>query len=146
MRIKKVSQTTSTNATIVDGYSESTQDGYSCNYVNNLETYSTNETRTGTWIDGKPVYRKVYQLTTPSTENSWMPLGTTGVNIDTIINFYGTVLETGPKKYNSINFGEGSYYVHTAIYAGNNRDINMIQKGWSSLPCVITIEYTKATD
>lgn len=34
MRIKKVSQTTSTNATIVDGYSESTQDGYSCNYIN----------------------------------------------------------------------------------------------------------------
>lgn len=35
MRIKKISQTTSTNATIIDGYSESTQDGYSCNYVNN---------------------------------------------------------------------------------------------------------------
>lgn len=108
--------------------------------------YSTDEKQIGTWIDGKPVYRKVYQLTTPSTENSWQAMGTTGVNIDTIVDFRGTVLETGQKKYNSINFGEGSYYVHTAIYAGNNRDINMIQKGWSSLPCVITIEYTKTTD
>lgn len=36
MRIRKISQTTSTNATIVDSYSESTQDGYSCNYVNNI--------------------------------------------------------------------------------------------------------------
>lgn len=36
MRIKKVSQTTSTQAKIVDGYSTSTVDGYSCNYVNNL--------------------------------------------------------------------------------------------------------------
>jgi len=116
------------------------------NDINNLEAYSTTETRIGTWINSKPIYRKVYQFTTPSTENSWMPLGTTGVNIDTIINFYGTVLETSQNKYNSINFGEGSYYIHTAIYAGNNRDINMIQKGWSSLPCVITIEYTKATD
>ena len=35
MRIKKVSQTTSTQAQIVDGYSTSTTDSYSCNYVNN---------------------------------------------------------------------------------------------------------------
>ena len=114
--------------------------------ITNLNTYSTNEKQIGTWIDGKPIYRKVYQLTTPSTENSWQAMGTTGVNIDTIVDFRGTILETGQRKYNSINFGEGSYYVHTAINAGNDRGINMIQKGWSSLPCVITIEYTKATD
>lgn len=32
------------------------------------EVYSTNEVRIGTWIDGKPLYRKVYKFTTPSTE------------------------------------------------------------------------------
>ena len=112
--------------------------------LTNLKAYLTSEVNTGKiWIDGKPIYRKVYQFTTPSTENSWEAMGTTGINIDTVIDFYGTVLETGQKKYNSINFGEGSYYVHTAIYAGNNRDINMIQKGWSSLPCIVIIEYTK---
>ena len=36
MRIKKVSQTTSTQAQVVNGYSTSTTDSYSCNYVNNL--------------------------------------------------------------------------------------------------------------
>lgn len=36
MRIKKVSQTTSTQAQVVDGYSTSTTDSYSANYVNNL--------------------------------------------------------------------------------------------------------------
>lgn len=36
MRIKKVSQTTPTQSQIVDGYSTSTADGYSCNYVNGL--------------------------------------------------------------------------------------------------------------
>lgn len=35
MRIKKTSQTTTTQAQIVDGYSESKIDGYSANYVNN---------------------------------------------------------------------------------------------------------------
>ena len=38
MRIKKTSETTPTMASIVDGYSTSTQDGYSCNYVNGMET------------------------------------------------------------------------------------------------------------
>lgn len=63
MRIEKVSQTTPTSAQIVDGYSTSTTDGYSANYVNNyvegLHTYSATETIVGTWIDGKPLYRKV---------------------------------------------------------------------------------------
>lgn len=36
MRIEKVSQTTPTSAQIVDGYSTSTTDGYSANYINNL--------------------------------------------------------------------------------------------------------------
>ena len=36
MRIKKVSQTTSTQAQVVDGYSTSTTDSYSANYVNNI--------------------------------------------------------------------------------------------------------------
>lgn len=35
MRIKKTSQTTPVSAQIVDGYSESTTDGYSQNYINN---------------------------------------------------------------------------------------------------------------
>lgn len=34
MRIKKVSQTTPTQAQVVDGYSTSTTDTYSCNYLN----------------------------------------------------------------------------------------------------------------
>lgn len=35
MRIKKVSQTTPTQAQVVDGYSTSEFDSYSCNYTNN---------------------------------------------------------------------------------------------------------------
>lgn len=33
---------------------------YSCNYINTLNTYSTAETRTGTWINGKPLYRRLF--------------------------------------------------------------------------------------
>lgn len=52
-RIKKVSQTIPTSAQIVDGYAESSTDGYSCDYINELNTYSTTEQRIGTWIDRK---------------------------------------------------------------------------------------------
>jgi len=37
MRIKKVSKTTATSAQVVDGYSESTTDTYSCNYINEMQ-------------------------------------------------------------------------------------------------------------
>lgn len=44
-----------------DTYDTSTTDTYSCNYINKarLEEYSTTEKIIGTWIDGKPIYRKV---------------------------------------------------------------------------------------
>jgi hypothetical protein len=70
MRIKKTSQTTSTQAQVVDGYSTSTTDSYSCNYVNKLNTYSTDEIRVGTWM-GKPLYRKVYILSAVAGNNSY---------------------------------------------------------------------------
>lgn len=34
------------------------------------EIYSMDETRIGTWIDGKPLYRKVIQMTSPGSTNS----------------------------------------------------------------------------
>ena len=33
------------------------------------EVYSTEETRIGTWIDGKPLYRRIVEFNTPSTAN-----------------------------------------------------------------------------
>lgn len=35
----------------------------------NLEVYSTKEIRIGTWIDGKPLYRKMVEVTMPTTTN-----------------------------------------------------------------------------
>ena len=48
MRIKKVSQTTTTQAQIVDGYSESKIDGYSCDYANGLVEWKYLGSVTGT--------------------------------------------------------------------------------------------------
>ena len=37
MKIKKVHQTTRTDAQVIDGYSDSTKDAYSCSYINSLQ-------------------------------------------------------------------------------------------------------------
>ena len=59
IRIKKTQQPSDYPSNqIHDAYSTSTTDTYSCNYINGIGTYSTNETRIGTWL-GKPLYRKV---------------------------------------------------------------------------------------
>lgn len=67
MRIKKVSQTTATQAQVVNNTNDSKLNAYSCNYVNNKvkDVYSTDEVKTNKiWIDGKPIYRKVITFTT----------------------------------------------------------------------------------
>lgn len=68
MKIRKIAQTPGLVATVVDNLtSSSTIDALSANQgrvlnekITNLTTYSTEEVKTGeTWIDGKPIYRKV---------------------------------------------------------------------------------------
>lgn len=60
MRIRKKYQVIPTNAKLENGYSTSATNGYTADYINSLNEYSTDEVRIGTWTDGKPLYRKVY--------------------------------------------------------------------------------------
>ena len=60
MRIKKTSQYIEGGASLSNEYGTSNENGYTQEYINELETYSTDETVCGTWIDGKPLYRKVF--------------------------------------------------------------------------------------
>lgn len=48
------------------------------------EVYSTEETRVGTWIDGKPLYRKVFTLVVTSTNNCKIYTGLNGPDIEII--------------------------------------------------------------
>lgn len=74
MRIKKISPTTPANGNIENQYGTSQTNAYSEEYVNSLNTYSTTETRIGTWIDGKPLYRSVANTSVSLTANTWTNL------------------------------------------------------------------------
>lgn len=145
MRIKKTSQTTTTSAQVVNTYSDSTEDTYSCDYINDRNTYSTSEVDTGkTWIDSKPIYRKVISnITTPSTTNSWVSIGSVS-NVDTLINMYGFIIAGDGRKL-SLNHTEPSAEISTSFINGNI-EMKIIIDAWKSRPCYVILEYTKTTD
>ena len=116
------------------------------------EVYSTEETRIGTWIDGKPLYRKVY-------DNLIFPT-TTGINkdilrlpseIDNVIALQG-FLNAKPNRYpipftspasrgTTIDLLIWGDYVYL--------DFNAVQEVvtlFGRKPYVVWVEYTKTTD
>ena len=137
MRIKKVSQTTSTQAQVVDGYSTSTTDSYSCNYVNNINTYSTNEIRIGTWMN-KTLYRKVFTGNISSSISHGL------TNVD-FVNSYGYMTSGGGAfvPLPSVRPTNAGYYIG---YYVTNQYIIFDKAADANGVATITLEYTKTTD
>ena len=132
---------------IHDAYSTSTTDTYSCNYINEarLEEYSTTEKIIGKWIDGKPIYRKVFNVGTVTTQKSYITHNI--ANLGKLVNLYGTCNRTDNYKQimpsNYTNWEIWLYDVtpiEISIYFSDNQ--------WSRNPydIVIVMEYTKTTD
>ena len=149
MRIKKVSQTTSTQAQVVDGYSTSTTDSYSCNYVNSLNDYSTTEQVVGKWIDNKPIYRKVIDTTYSGTINTNIQNLDTMVKMDvlakqTTTNDWRNLpwLYASGSTYGDPSWGGGFYFIfaNSTIKFQLGSSLDDISK------LVIILEYTKTTD
>ena len=120
------------------------------NTINNInENYSTKEVKIGKWIDGKPLYRKVIESTTFTTD--FYPISS---NIKQFVNQYGYVQR---KDYTSMwqfipsrigNAMSISFFVNTLdggvqIDWGSNwksDHANLFNK------IVLIVEYTKTTD
>lgn len=150
MRIKKISQPTPIvpeTAQITDTYSTSTNDGYSCNYVNELNTYSTSETETGQiWIDGNTIYRKVIQATGDSSNSQYMGAVS---NIDNVVRLEawvnnGTVIRNCYTcYYGNLNWASQVYLNNGSIVIECGSSFANFKNGST---IYIVIEYTKTTD
>ena len=109
-------------------------------YVDNSNSYSTQEVKTGgTWIDGKPIYRKVVDIgTLPDTTSKNVQHNIQ--NLDSVVNLK---LIANDNVNNIVcNFGgkELAVYIDAAnvfIVSGNN---------FSGYTGYSVIEYTKTTD
>ena len=142
MRIKKTSQVTPvpTEAQIVDGYSESSTDAYSCKYINDLHSYINTEQVIGTWINGKPIYRKIFTGNTNTSGSYENSLGTIS-NVDEVIRMdYIFGIAT--------NVWSGA--LTTDVFCGGNVSSGTVKffckPRSSSYPCRLIVEYTKTTD
>ena len=143
MRIKKMYQGTVPENKILDTYSTSATDTYSCNYVNGLETYSTSETRVGTWIDGKPIYRKIYTISLGSDSNIFEAHNLSNLDkfwINNGISFVYKSDESIPANW----YYSSSDWART--WLTNNHIRFRSPSNLTGRTLYITIEYTKTTD
>lgn len=114
----------------------------------NRDVYSTEESVVGKWTDGRPVYRKVLNLTTPSTASSWQTL-TTGISdLGTVVSAFGfTTASSGSPKFVPIPYASPSEANSSVMALNMNGTISMWVTGnKTGIPCCIVLEYTKTTD
>lgn len=117
------------------------------NEVNDKFNYSTEEQRIGTWIDGKPLYRKVYTSYNVS-EESTSDIYTIDIDITKDIhNGYGKIF-AGSYKVN-IGTGDAGFGVISNVQQNPSGQI-YISRTHGSFGQIngleITLEYTKTTD
>ena len=108
------------------------------------DTYSTNETVVGKWIDGKPIYRKTFNnISVTSSEYSVIPIAT-GLTIDNLINISGYLVNNGRWiiPLNSIDI----QYANMArvSYDKQTSSLELVTQNWTGT-ATVTIEYTKTT-
>lgn len=152
MKIKKKYQGTVPENKILDTHSQSNTDTYSCNYVNGLETYSTSEKRSGTWVDGKPIYRKVVN-------NTFNSIGAVGANVINQYSFNHNIPDIDQVTHAEMRIKGSGYnfpYIGTNGYGlmwtgmshvtSSSVIIKVLNDTWGSLDCYFIIEYTKTTD
>lgn len=107
--------------------------------LTNATTYSTTEKIVGTWIDGKPIYRKMYEFSNiPTGETKYTALDID--NLYRIVNWSGSVETNGTARS---CFVSGIIpYVHYQL--GNIYVANTGRETISSISVII--EYTKTPD
>lgn len=152
MRIKKIGQSTPVTGQIIDSLNgNSTTNAPSIRAVNEALSYSTSEKKIGTWIDGKPVYRRVLEFNSPMV-NTYIAHGIS--NLKRVINFNGAVnISTDFKPLNvvyqasdAVNprfcFSVYSFAGDSVLFSGGGFYVDNRDK----LKVTLIVEYTKTTD
>ena len=109
--------------------------------------YSTDEVNTGaTWIDGKPIYRRVFKVTNKSLSNGTLVQGFAKSNFDAIVSIYAFLQgsDGGHIPFTRVgSSGKGSGIEYSS---SNNGFIFIGSDTWSAQSTrwvIIIVEYTK---
>lgn len=103
------------------------------------ELYSTEETRIGTWTDGKPLYRKEISSNTPLDRQQWTVIYDLP-ELDTMTDFKGCIM--------SGQWHDWLPNQELTVGYKTNSGIAMFRftASYNNIPFRATIEYTKTTD
>ena len=110
----------------------------------NFSTYSTNEQVIGKWINGKPIYRKVFSLNKKISEGQDISSGCKLDNADILISLSMYADDSwGNRWVSDIHSGNPIYltpnnYINVGAYSGSRDFYYNIH--------MIIAEYTKTTD
>lgn len=112
-----------------------------------LDIYSTNEIIVGTWIDGRPIYRKTINVGSAS-GNFTHPHGIS--NLDIIVNSYGNFLQGGTyreplPKTTYANASEG-WGAHIDDFTNTTFSLHFGTGIGTATKVFVILEYTKTTD
>lgn len=110
---------------------------------NRGDEYSIEGIPVGTWIDGKPIYRKVFTSISPNTINAIVQISDVFSEVDTCVNIRGLLNESNgsrifniPDTHNDMVFDFYSKRVSMVIRA----------EGYKNKQVTVIFEYTKTTD
>lgn len=112
------------------------------------EVYSTEETRIGTWIDGKPLYRKAFFGITPATNTVSVLADLSDLSIDTVVSGEGmcdSTLQVGIVSIPYIREGVGI----VSVGVSNDKtslNIYTVNSTFQSKTFHYLLKYTKTTD
>lgn len=107
------------------------------------EIYSTEETRIGTWIDGKPIYRKVFGFSQVNNGvvNIVFNLSDIGSSLGNVINLFGA------GELQSLETSSGSSFSYNAVFIEPTSGNVCFKTNYTISGTVyIVIEYTKTTN
>ena len=108
------------------------------------QIYSYDETPIGTWVSGKPIYRKSFNYT--ATTGEVIVADLSSLNIDTVCHMYGN-FKDGNALIESIPFYLHSAYTVAPFYKLADKSLRLtVNIGNLSCTGVVIIEYTKTTD
>lgn len=111
--------------------------------------YSTSETLTGdTWIDGKPIYRRVISFTGSGEEEEHITLAPFSEPWSFVVRFYGGLVNSNDTYYTlpstSVSSVNGQWYIYIdTISTTPEIHIRCGSSRFIDGPAVLIVEYTK---
>lgn len=165
-KISELNEATSINSDdlipIVDNENESTKKIKFKNFQKNIYSYSMEEVKIGTWVNGKPLYRKILNVELPIYDSTSSYGGinryTYATDVDIVTKLYGYI-KTSPNVSGDTNwlsfpiFNASSGSIISLIdtidnTTNNTHEVAIFNRdsSYNSFWGFVVVEYTKTTD